>query len=386
MEFSAPMFFRSDTLELTTNLSYYPRGTTEVPALWTPGAAQDSKAPGEPILISNKYAFVAIDQHQICLEPQVRACFDTVLPRAAEGMNEKGLTISTLVLNSAGWQVPGSRNLTVSQVDFASWALGGFANAKELVRALRTTVAVSSCVQQHWALIPASLEVLCAELNAHYAIEDADGNSLVIEYIDGELKVHDNTVGTLTNDPPFEWHLKNIAQYQLLSNHNLNKEKPTSQILQENEVADIYSKSAGFNTFGIPGDYSSPSRFVKLFYNRAISSYNLRNRNRTTEDILVQQQAVLSAMYMPFGSVSGALPSPLFETANWSSLRVPATRAFYWHSYKDMGWQKVDLTSPALTSLTASVHFYMGKTSQENQIGATDMSKDLAAAASVDRS
>lgn len=41
----------------------------------------------------------------------------------------------------------------------------------------------------------------------HWAIADSEGNSIVVEYINGSLNIHNNDVGVLTNDPDYIWHL-----------------------------------------------------------------------------------------------------------------------------------------------------------------------------------
>ena len=32
---------------------------------------------------------------------------------------------------------------------------------------------------------------------------------MVVEYLQGSLQLHNNTVGVLTNDPDYIWHLRN---------------------------------------------------------------------------------------------------------------------------------------------------------------------------------
>ena len=52
----------------------------------------------------------------------------------------------------------------------------------------------------------------------HWAVQDAAGAMVVLEYVGGALHVHDAArVGVLTNDPEYEWHLKNLNQYALYS-------------------------------------------------------------------------------------------------------------------------------------------------------------------------
>ena len=47
----------------------------------------------------------------------------------------------------------------------------------------------------------------------HFAVHDARGNSIVIEYTGGKLHIYDNPIATLTNAPVFPWHLDNVRNY-----------------------------------------------------------------------------------------------------------------------------------------------------------------------------
>ena len=61
----------------------------------------------------------------------------------------------------------------------------------------------------------------------HFAIDDAQGNHIVVEYIEGKPNVYDNTnVGVLTNDPQLPWHLDNLVAYAALSPNRANASDP----------------------------------------------------------------------------------------------------------------------------------------------------------------
>lgn len=45
----------------------------------------------------------------------------------------------------------------------------------------------------------------------HVALHDAAGKNLVIEFIEGEVKIYDNPLGVLTNRPDFTWQINNLA-------------------------------------------------------------------------------------------------------------------------------------------------------------------------------
>lgn len=93
-------------------------------------------------------------------------------------------------------------------------------------------------------------------LPQHFYIKDASGKSIVVEpSLKLGFKVFDNEVGVMTNSPAFDWHLQNLRNYTFLSKRNV------GDIQLGSAVIPSFGKGSGLH--GIPGDYTSPSRFVR---------------------------------------------------------------------------------------------------------------------------
>ena len=92
----------------------------------------------------------------------------------------------------------------------------------------------------------------------------SDGNqAIVVEPLEDGLKIYDNPVGVLTNNPPFDKQLFYLNNYRNLSNRN-----------PENTFGgdvDLDEYSRGMGGIGLPGDLSSASRFAKVAFTRANS-------------------------------------------------------------------------------------------------------------------
>jgi len=69
------------------------------------------------------------------------------------------------------------------------------------------------------------------------------------------LKVYDDPLGVITNAPTFDWHLTNLNNYV-----NLSALGPAPKKL---DGITLRSMSTGTGLHGLPGDFSSPSRFVR---------------------------------------------------------------------------------------------------------------------------
>ena len=89
-------------------------------------------------------------------------------------------------------------------------------------------------------------------------VTDKSGKSLVIEQTEEGLKIFDNPVGVMTNAPSFDWHLINLTQYAGLTTN-----RPDTHKWSDLELVTLGN---GSGAFGLPGDSSSQSRFVKTAF------------------------------------------------------------------------------------------------------------------------
>ncbi len=172
-----------------------------------------------------------------------------IIPGGAllDGQNSEGLSMS-------GNFLPGfTQYQTVTPQDreyqsvltFGSWALGSFANVAELRDGLKA--------MKVWA--DDSLPSGPTPPTIHFVFVDRSGAGIVVEYVKGEVRIHDNVAHVLTNAPTYDWHLTNIRNYLNLTTIG----EPAREIGTTN-VTEI-GQGGGF--LGLPGDYTPPSRFVR---------------------------------------------------------------------------------------------------------------------------
>ncbi len=91
----------------------------------------------------------------------------------------------------------------------------------------------------------------------HWIVSDEE-KSIVIEPMTDGVKIFDNPTGVMTNNPTFDYHLMNLNNYRNLS--PLNGENLFAKDLEMNNFC------AGLGAVGLPGDVSSPSRFVRAVF------------------------------------------------------------------------------------------------------------------------
>ncbi len=242
-----------------------------------------------------------------------------------DGLNEAGLSAGTFYFDQyAGYQEldKAQSRKTLSQYDLVGWILGNFATVEEVKEAIKQA--------RVYGFTVAHSEIL--KMPLHYAVYDTKGDCVIIEYIDGELHLHDNPIGVIANSPPFDWHIQNLSNYVNLSSANIKSSK-----LGQFEIKAI---SGGTGLLGLPGDNTSPSRFVRAaFY----SNGSVRPSN--SEEAVTLGWHIINALDIPEGLVINEVLGFVVtrHIAYWSSVKDLTNRIYYYRTYKDMNIRMVDL-------------------------------------------
>ena len=84
--------------------------------------------------------------------------------------------------------------------------------------------------------------------------------AITIESVQEGLKIYDNPVGVLTNNPPFP-----IQMFRLNDYMSLSSESPTNRFSADMKLKPY---SRGMGAMGLPGDLSSASRFVRVAFTK----------------------------------------------------------------------------------------------------------------------
>ena len=96
----------------------------------------------------------------------------------------------------------------------------------------------------------------------HWMLSDKECCIVTEPMADG-VRIYENPVGVLTNNPPFTYQQWNIQNYL-----NLTSKEPENRFSKELKMTPC---SHGLGAFGLPGDLSSPSRFVRAAFVKANS-------------------------------------------------------------------------------------------------------------------
>lgn len=165
-------------------------------------------------------------------------------PLYYDAVNEHGLAMAGLnFVGNAKFTkaADGCRNL--AQYELIPFILGRASTLSDALELLRNTRLIDT---------PYDDSTPVSEL--HYFLADCE-HSFAVEPTERGLEIYENPSDVLTNNPPFPYHRDNLSNYMNLT------AKPA-----ENKFSDkmkLHEFSRGLGAFGLPGDLSSPSRFVR---------------------------------------------------------------------------------------------------------------------------
>ncbi|MCI8268755.1 MAG: linear amide C-N hydrolase [Lachnospiraceae bacterium] len=169
-------------------------------------------------------------------------------PIMVDGINENGFmgVLLNLPDYAAYRQQAGSGRMTVNPGFLVSYLLARCGSVEELM--------------WHLPRIQLTEElVFGCRMSVHYMFSDRTGEAVVVESGRDGMNAYRHSIGVLTNSPDYPWHLTNLCNYTGVSNLPIRPRE-----LNGIRIAEFGENQGG--GMGLPGDYSSPSRFVRMAF------------------------------------------------------------------------------------------------------------------------
>lgn len=249
-----------------------------------------------------------------------------------DGLNEKGLAVGTFYFPTfAKYPSFNKAEKTIAPWEVGSWLLDQFSTVDEVKRGIGQ-IDVAASIQPDLEFCPP----------CHYVVHDASGQSIVIEYVNSALQVHDNPIGVVTNSPPFDWHLINLRNYLNCVDTNL----PNRTLRGSSSSLVLEPLGQGTGMLGLPGDFTPPSRFVRAV---AFTQAMLPSLLKTGDDAVLQAFHILNNFDIPKGCVRDAQKNEdgsvisVSDYTLWTSANDLAAKKFYFRTYENSQIRVVDL-------------------------------------------
>lgn len=168
-------------------------------------------------------------------------------PLYYDAMNEKGLAMAALNFPLSAIYQPAKQDMVnLAPFELIQWVLSRCSTALQAKQMLA-----------HVNLVDTDFNASLPSTPLHWLIADQT-QSFVAEPLSDGLHLYENPVGVLTNEPPFPFHLSRLNDYLSLS------AQPAENRFSPSLTLVPYSR--GMGAPGLPGDWSSASRFVRCAF------------------------------------------------------------------------------------------------------------------------
>lgn len=250
-------------------------------------------------------------------------------PLFYDAVNEKGLCMAGLnfVGNARYFKNKDGKD-NIAQYEFIPWILGKCAStdeAKELISNINIT---DTPFNEH---MPVG--------QLHWIIADRN-SAITVESVSDGIKVYDNPLGVLTNNPPFDEQMFRLNDFMHLS--------PRHPKNTFSDKLELKAYSRGMGAIGLPGDLSSQSRFVRVAFVKA-NSVSGKGENESVSQFF----HILGSVDQPRGCCEVA--DGKYEITIYTSCCNADKGIYYYTTYDNHRISAVDMRKENLdgNSLTA---------------------------------
>lgn len=228
------------------------------------------------------------------------------VPLFADGFNEKGVA-------GAGLNFPGSAYYGEAVQDRENLApyellwkvLSSAADLKEVRKILENVNLTAVPFMEGLPLSP-----------MHFIFADGS-NSIVYEPMKDGGHIYEDPYDVLTNNPPFPYHAYSMSLYRGMKACDQESDYPYE--------LPVYA--AGMGGYGLPGDASSPSRFVRAAFTL---SHSLKKEGKAS---IIQTFHILDAVKMVEGTVR--TPSGTYDRTTYQACMDLKEKIYYYRTYDE---------------------------------------------------
>jgi len=245
-------------------------------------------------------------------------------PLYYEATNEKGLSLAGLNFPNNAVYYPSSTDKdNIAPFELIPWVLGQCGTVSEAKTLLSRMNLWNQPFSAGFPLSP-----------LHWLLSDKD-ESLTIETVADGMKIYENPVGVLTNNPPFDYHMYHLSNYM-----NLTVNQPENRF---SRAITLSPYSLGMGAIGLPGDLSSSSRFVRAVFTKMNSVCD-----GTEAGSVSQFFHILGSVIQQRGL--NAIKEQLFEFTRYSSCCNTTKGIYYYITYDNRQITGVNMHNEDLAS------------------------------------
>jgi len=245
----------------------------------------------EAVSLSSDFSFSFRYEGEVCRHYSILgiAHFEGAAPLFYDGMNEKGLCVAALNFpGNAVYRPYAKGKLNLASFEVIPYLLCKCKDVSEARDILKDVNITDDVYSEKLRATP-----------LHWIVADRI-QSITIEPLNEGVAIYDNPFGVLTNNPPFPYHMLRACEHLGLS--------PATRVNSFYPEAELKPFSRGSGAIGLPGDWSSPSRFIRAAFVKAHLqplSHRLTHLDvfRITDAVAVPKGAALTDKGEPIATV-----------------------------------------------------------------------------------
>ena len=246
------------------------------------------------------------------------------------GMNEEGLSCDSQSLTKPWSKYPkrlhAGKDLSV--IEYCTWVLASFKDVKE---ARKGTEAINV-----WSGYLGNLPVL-GDDEQHFIIRDRFGQGIVVEFIDGKTVIANETLGVVTNEPTYDWHIKNVQHFD-------------------------WKYKLSRVAVAIPGSFYPDERLLRI--------HMLKKglpQPKSFRDAFMHAVHVLNSVTVPMGrqygtdTGKGSGESVLSDHTQWALIYDHDKKDIYWRESNNQNWRKAALGKAQLAKGSSTMGIILNR-------------------------
>ncbi|WEV38853.1 choloylglycine hydrolase family protein [Lactobacillus sp. ESL0680] len=265
--------------------------------------------------ITSKRAFIGLGEIQE---------YDNA-PVTFDGVNDKGLMGATLYF-------PGYASYH-EKAQAGTWAVSPDKVISVILSQAANLDDVAELFQEQITIVNDANPTLKAVSPLHFIFSDTTGASLIVEPEEDGVHIIKDSIGVMTNSPDYQWHETNLRNYLSVT------PKQHDDVNFLGKTLKPFSQGSG--TFGLPGDYTPVSRFVRT----AFMKNNVEQPADETAAVSLAHH-MLEPVSIPRGIV--VTPNDTFDYTCYSAYICAESRSYYYSTYNNQRIRCVRLTPELL--------------------------------------
>lgn len=258
-----------------------------------------------------------------------------------DGINEMGLGAAALYFqDEAKYDNITKTKTSVGSIEMVHFLLGHCKDVPEVLEILKEI-----------EIIGIEDPITNSVAPLHWYVIDKNNKCIVIEKTKKGLVVYNNEIKVLSNSPTFDWHLTNLRNYLNFSTVQ-KEEKNLNSLL-------LTPFGQGGGSFGLPGDFTSPSRFVRVTFlknNILLSSNTLETINDCFN--------IMKSVFIPKGVVQTKRKT--YDYTQYITFMNTLSGTYYFNTYNNNQIFKANINDSNSKEIVS-----LGKLKKENNFKKT---------------